>query len=46
VPLPQNKAEGVVTFRNLTGEPVSIPAGTVLTSTGLPGVRFVTTEGR
>jgi hypothetical protein len=44
VPLAQNKAEGAVTFRNLTGEPVSIPAGAVLTSTGLPGVRFVTTE--
>lgn len=44
IPLPQGKAEGVVTFRNLTEAPVSIPAGTVLTSTGLPGVRFLTSE--
>ena len=44
VPVPLTKAEGLVTFRNLTEEPVSIPAGTVLTSTGLPGVRFQTTE--
>lgn len=42
VPVPVSKAEGIVTFRNLTDEPVSIPAGTVLTSTGLPGVRFLT----
>jgi hypothetical protein len=42
VPVPVSKAEGLVTFRNLTEEPVSIPAGTVLTSTGLPGVRFLT----
>jgi hypothetical protein len=34
----------MVTFRNLTEEPVRIPSGTVLTSTGLPGVRFETTE--
>jgi hypothetical protein len=44
VPVPLTQAEGLVTFRNLTEEPVSIPAGTVLTSTGLPGVRFQTTE--
>ena len=44
VPLPQTKAQGVVTFRNLTEETVAIPVGTVLTSTGLPGVRFLTTE--
>jgi hypothetical protein len=44
IPVPLTKAEGVVTFRNLTEEPLSIPAGTVLTSTGLPGVRFQTTE--
>ena len=44
VPVPMTKAEGVVTFRNLTEEPVKIPAGTVLTSTGLPGVRFQTVE--
>ena len=44
IPMPQTKAEGVVTFRNLTEMAVTIPAGTVLTSTGLPGVRFVTME--
>jgi hypothetical protein len=44
VPLPQTKAQGVVTFRNLTEETVAIPVRTVLTSTGLPGVRFLTTE--
>ena len=44
VPVPQAKARGVVTFRNLTEEAVSIPDGTVLTSTGLPGVRFLTVE--
>ncbi len=44
VPIPLNKAVGTVTFRNLTEQPVSIPVGTVLTSTGLPGVRFLTTE--
>ena len=42
IPVPVGKASGLVTFRNLTEEPVSIPAGTVLTSTGLPGVRFLT----
>jgi len=42
MPEPVSRAEGIVTFRNLTEEPVAIPAGTVLTSTGLPGVRFVT----
>ena len=42
VPVSVSKAEGIVTFRNLTEEPVTIPAGTVLTSTGLPGVRFQT----
>jgi hypothetical protein len=44
VPIPQAKAKGVVTFRNLTEEAVGIPIGTVLTSTGLPGVRFLTVE--
>ena len=44
VPVPQTKSEGTVTFRNLTDEEVTIPTGTVLTSTGLPGVRFVTME--
>ena len=44
VPLPQGKAKGTVTFRNLTVDPVSIPIGAVLTSTGLSGVRFQTME--
>ncbi|MFZ5819627.1 MAG: baseplate J/gp47 family protein [Chloroflexota bacterium] len=44
MPVPKTKAEGVVTFRNLTEEAVAVPAGTVLTSTGLPGARFVTLE--
>jgi hypothetical protein len=44
IPVPQNKAKGTVTFRKLTDEPVDIAAGTVLTSTGLPGVRFLTVE--
>jgi hypothetical protein len=44
MPLPQGTARGMVTFRNLTEAPVSIPAGIVLTSTGLPGVRFLTSE--
>lgn len=44
VPVPQSTSEGVVTFRNLTESDVSIPFGTVLTSTGLPGVRFLTME--
>ncbi|MBN1452525.1 MAG: baseplate J/gp47 family protein [Anaerolineales bacterium] len=44
VPVPQVKARGMVTFRNLTEEAVSIPVGTVLTSTSLPGVRFLTVE--
>jgi hypothetical protein len=44
IPIPLDKAEGIATFRNLTEEPVTIPAGTVLTSTGLPGVRFQTME--
>lgn len=44
VPVPQSISEGEVTFRNLTENEVSIPSGTVLTSTGLPGVRFLTME--
>lgn len=44
LPVPQTKSEGVVTFRNLTEDEVTIPIGTVLTSTGLPGVRFLTVE--
>ena len=42
--VPEARAEGVVTFRNLTQEPVRIPVGTILVSTGLPGVRFETIE--
>lgn len=42
IPVPKAKAEGVVTFRNLTEEEVTVPAGTVLISIGLPGARFVT----
>lgn len=44
VPVPLTKAGGTVTFRNLTENEVSIPLGTVLTSTGLPGARFLTLE--
>jgi Baseplate J-like protein len=44
VPVPLVKARGMVTFRNLTEAEVSLPTGTVLTSTGLPGVRFLTKE--
>jgi hypothetical protein len=44
VPVPQTKAQGIVTFRNLTEEAVIIPTGTMLTSTGLPGMRFLTVE--
>jgi len=44
VPVPLTKAKGVITFRNLTENEVNIPVGTVLTSTGLPGARFLTTE--
>jgi hypothetical protein len=39
--LPQSKAKGVVEFRNLTQDAVTIPAGTVVVA---KGVRFVTTE--
>jgi hypothetical protein len=42
--VPEAHAEGKVTFRNLTENPLRIPVGTVLISTGLPGVRFETTE--
>lgn len=44
MPIPKTKAEGMVTFRNLTEMDQVIPAGTVLTSTGLPGARFLTLE--
>jgi hypothetical protein len=40
--IPETRAEGFVAFRNLTENPVRVPAGTVLISTGLPGIRFET----
>ena len=39
--IPQSKAKGVVEFRNLTQQEVTIPAGTVVQN---ESVRFVTTE--
>ena len=42
--IPDTRALGLVTFRNLTENPVRIPVGTVLLSTGLPGIRFETIE--
>jgi hypothetical protein len=42
--IPDTRAIGLVTFRNLTEDLVRIPVGTVLLSTGLPGVRFETME--
>lgn len=39
--IPQSKAKGVVEFRNLTQQEVTVPAGTVVQA---GGVRFVTTE--
>ena len=39
--IPQSKAKGVVEFRNLTQQEVTIPAGTVVQS---ESARFVTTE--
>lgn len=40
--VPEARAEGTVVFRNLTPDALRIPAGTVLISSGLPGVRFET----
>lgn len=40
--VPQSKAKGVVEFRNLTQQAVSVPVGTVVQNAD--GVRFVTTE--
>jgi hypothetical protein len=40
--VPQSKAKGVVEFRNLTQQAVSIPVGTVVQTTD--NIRFVTTE--
>jgi hypothetical protein len=39
--VPQSKSKGIVEFRNLTQQSVSIPAGTVVRNTD--GIRFVTT---
>ncbi|MDK1082409.1 MAG: baseplate J/gp47 family protein, partial [Anaerolineae bacterium] len=44
ISVPRRSATGIVTFRNLTQKEVSLPSGTILTSIGLPGVRFLTTE--
>jgi len=40
--VPQSKAQGVVEFRNLTQQAVTIPAGTVVRTTD--NIQFVTTE--
>lgn len=44
VSLPQNKARGMVTFRNLTPGPVTVPAGTLVRTLDSPPVRFQTTR--
>ncbi|MDK1028851.1 MAG: baseplate J/gp47 family protein [Anaerolineae bacterium] len=44
ISVPRKSATGIVNFRNLTQKEVSLPSGTILTSIGLPGVRFLTTE--
>ena len=41
--IPQSKAAGLVVFRNLTQEAVTVPAGTVILTAD--DIRFVTTEG-
>ncbi len=40
--IPQDKAEGVARFRNLTQSDLTIPAGTVVYTTGTPSIRFLT----
>ncbi len=42
--IPDAFAAGSVRFENLTESPVSIPAGTVVRTTGSPAVRFATQE--
>jgi hypothetical protein len=42
--IPQSKARGLVTFRNLTQQAVTIPAGTVVRTASASAVRFVTTR--
>ncbi len=44
VSLPQGKARGVVTFRNLTTQTVTVPAGTVVRTPDTPPLRFQTTR--
>lgn len=41
---PQSKARGVVLFRNLTANAVTIPEGAIVETTGVPLVQFVTLE--
>jgi Baseplate J-like protein len=43
--IPSTVAAGLVRFRNLTTGVVDVPAGTVVSSTGAPPVRFATTTG-
>ncbi len=40
--VPQDKAEGIVRFNNLTQTDLTIPAGTVVYTIGSPGIRFLT----
>ncbi|HSL31923.1 MAG TPA: baseplate J/gp47 family protein [Anaerolineales bacterium] len=42
--IPQSKARGLVVFRNLTQQAVSIPAGTVVRTADEGAIRFVTTR--
>ena len=44
VVLPDAVAKGKVVFRNLTGEKIEIPPGTILGTEAIPSVQFVTTE--
>jgi hypothetical protein len=43
VPVPDTRASGLASFRNLTAAQVSIPAGTVIRTQSSPPVRFATT---
>lgn len=40
--VPQDKAEGIARFNNLTQTDLTIPAGTVVYTIGSPGIRFLT----
>ena len=44
IPFPDQYATGVVTVTNLTGQPLIVPAGTVVMTVDEPPVRFVITE--